>query len=100
MNAYYEYNGLRGNQRNISIPATHISDKIITAICAIIAFFTCTVAIRIEKTLLCAVSFFGFFGSIGAIESSAVNPFVGILLCAIFCGIEYLTLKSLFAKKK
>ena len=101
MNAYYEHNSIYNNKRSqISIPATHISDKIISAICMIVAFFTCTVAVRIEKTVLSAVCFFGFFGAIGSIESATLSPILGILLCAAFGYIEYLVLKSLFAKKK
>ena len=100
MNAYYEHNRIHNNRTQISIPATHISDKIISAICMIVAFFTCTAAIRIEKTVLSAVCFFGFFGAIGGIESAALSPILGILLCAAFTYVEYLVLKSLFAKKK
>lgn len=100
MNAYYEYNNHTSQRSQISIPATHISDKIISAICTIVAFFTSTAAIKIEKTVLCAISFFGFFGSIGAIETASVSPFIGIVLCASFGALEYMTLKSLFSKKK
>ena len=101
MNAYYEHNGLhRGQRTQISIPATHIGDKLINAICMIVALFTCATAIKIEKTVLSAVCFFGFFGSIGSIEASTVSPLLGILLCAVFGGVEYLILKNLFTKKK
>ena len=101
MNAYYEYDRIHSDRRaQINIPATHIGDRFISLLCAIVAFFTSSVAIKIEKTGFSAVCFIGFFGVIGSMESAAISPALGILLCFVFGSIEFFTLKSIFAKKK
>ena len=100
MNAYYQHNNIGKVRGNIgSLPEIHAGDRIIDFICAIVAFFTSAVAVKVEKVSLCAVCFVAFFGVIGGMESGSLNLFAGLLLSAALMFVEYLTMKSLAPKK-
>ncbi len=101
MNAYYEHNDISvRNSGTATFPTSHAGDKLISAICAIVALFTCSAAIKIEKTILSAICFVGFFGAVGSIENGTVSAFAGILICAAATLVEALIFKSLFSKKR
>ena len=102
MNAYYEK-----TNRTVAINDTkplnmnvNLGDKLIAMICAVVAIFTSTIAVRIEKTVLCTGGFVAFFGVIGGIESGSISMVIGIALCAVITLVEFFVFKSLFKKKK
>ena len=98
MNAYYQK-----TNRTIAVTDTRplnitIGDKLISFICAIISFFTCTAAVAIEKAVFSTVGFIAFFGIIGSMESGVISMLWGVLLCAAISLGEFLILKSLVKK--
>ena len=97
MNAYYQ----KPNRTIIVTDNNPIAagDKLISIICAIIAFFTCAVAVRIEKATLCTVGFVAFFGVIGSMDNGSIGMAGGALLCLAISFVEFLIFKSM-AKKK
>ena len=97
MNAYL-YNG-RINTRRNTLPVTHIGDNLINVLCAIVAFFTSAVAVKIEKAVLSTALFIAFFGVIGSMESGSIGLFVGALLNSAIILAEYFILRSLSVKK-
>ena len=96
MNAYYE-NKTYGN-RISNTAEIRVGDKLISAICALVAFFTCTAVVKIEKAVLCTVLFFSFFGLIGAMDNGSIGMLSGIVLCAATSFFEFLTIKSMVKK--
>ncbi len=97
MNAYYQ-------RPNRTIVVTdnnpiNVGDKLIAIICAIVAFFTSAVAVKIEKATLCTVGFVAFFGVIGSMETESIGMLGGALLCLAISFVEFLIFKSM-AKKK
>jgi len=99
MNAYSaNINNVRynSNTRTREIPERRFGDGLISLICSLVGLFTCSAAIKLEKTLLIFGLFLAFFGVIGGIESGALSMLGGILLCGIISFIEYTTLKSVF----
>lgn len=99
MNAYYERTNrtaVATGDRTINV---NVGDKLIAAICAIVAFFTTTVAIRIEKSVVCTAGFVAFFGVIGSIESGSLSMLLGVAICAAISIAEFFILKSMFKKK-
>lgn len=99
MNAYYQNPKITRATDIRPYPSVTVGDKLISCICMIVAALTCSVAIKVEKAVLCTVSFVGFFGVIGSMESGALGMLAGLFLCAIIGGIELLVFKSLFGKK-
>ena len=97
MNAYFDNSGIHTLNRPLHI--THTGDRLISVICAIVAFFTSAVAVKIEKTVLSAACFIAFFGVIGSMENESVGLVAGIILSAALIFVEYLILRSLSAKK-
>ena len=102
MNAYYE----RTN-KTVAINDTkplninvNVGDKLIAAICAIVAIFTSAIAVKIEKAVVCTGGFVAFFGIIGGIESGNISMIIGVALCAVISLAEFFVFKSLFKKKK
>ena len=102
MNAYYE----RTN-KTVAINDTkplninvNVGDKLIAAICAIVAIFTSAIAVKIEKAVVCTGGFVAFFGIIGGIESGNISMVIGVALCAVISLAEFFVFKSLFKKKK
>ena len=97
MNAYYQ----KPNRTIIVTDNNPIAagDRLIALICAIVAFFTSTVAIRIEKATLCTVGFVAFFGVIGSMDNGNVGMVGGAILCLAISFVEFLVFKSM-AKKK
>lgn len=101
MNAYFENTSYGRNiPRSRTAPARKYGDGFISFICAIIGLFTCTAAVKLEKTALSLVLFIAFFGIVGGIESGAISMLVGILVCGVISLLEYATLKSLFKPAK
>ena len=98
MNAYYENTGFRAHAGQKSLPQAQVGDRFISFICAVIAFFTCSVAVKIEKATLCTALFFAFFGVIGGMDSGSLSMFRGLVLCAAISLIEFGTFKSLVKK--
>lgn len=97
--AYMDNNIRINEERARKLPRIEISDGFISFICSLVALFTCSAAIAVEKVAVCVVCFVGFFGIIGGMESGALSAFVGLLLCALVTGVEALVLRS-FAKKR
>ena len=102
MNAYYE----RTN-KTVAINDTkplninvNVGDKLIAAICAVVAIFTSAIAVKIEKAVVCTGGFVAFFGIIGGIESGNISMVIGVALCAVISLAEFFVFKSLFKKKK
>ncbi len=99
MNAYFEnFNNAtyNSNVRTHNVSDRRFGDGLISFICALVGLFTCSAAVKLEKTLVVFSLFVAFFGVIGGIESGALSMFVGILLCGGISLVEYLTLKSVF----
>ena len=96
MNAYYE-NKTYGN-RMTRTAELQVGDKLISLICALVAFFTCTAVVKIEKTVLCTALFLSFFGIIGAMDNGSIGMLFGIILCAATSLFEFLTIRSLIKK--
>lgn len=99
MNAYYQNPKITRATDIHPYPSASAFDKLISFICMIVAVLTSNVAIKIEKAVLCTVSFVGFFGVIGSMESGALGTLTGLFLCLVFAGIELLIFKNLFGKK-
>ncbi len=98
MNAYYENRGFRAHAGQKSFPQAQIGDRSISFICAIVAIFTCSVAVKIEKAVLCTALFFAFFGVVGGMDSGSLSMFWGLVLCGTISLIELGTFKSLVKK--
>ncbi len=99
MNAYFEnFNSARYNDtaRASTLQDRRIGDGIISFICALVAMFTCSAAIKIEKTVAVFALFAGFFGVIGGIESGAISMIPGLFICGGISLFEFLLLKSVF----
>ena len=96
MNAYFT------DSKRISrhVPKINITHGFIEFICSIVAFFTCDTVVRIIKIGVCALSFVGFFGIIGGIESGSINMISGLLIGAALSVIEFVMLGSLMSKSK
>lgn len=99
MNAYYQNPKITRATDIRPYPSTSAFDKLISLICMIVAALTSSVAIKVEKAVLCTVCFVGFFGIIGSMESGAIGTLAGLFLCLVFAGVELLIFKSLFGKK-
>lgn len=99
MNAYYQR-----NNRTITVTNTRpyrgamAGDKLIAFICAIVAALTSTIAIRIEKALLCTAGFILSVGVIGGMESGSISLLFGILICSAVALVEFLIFKSIFKR--
>ena len=99
MNAYFDNTSYGRNiARGRRASTRSFGDGIISFICAVIGMLTCSVAVKIEKTVLSVAVLVAFFGVVGGIECGSLSWFAGILLCAILSFIEYATLKSIFKK--
>lgn len=102
MNAYYEKTNRSvaiDNAKPLDINV-NVGDRLIAAICAIVAVFTSAVAVKIEKAVLCTGGFVAFFGVIGSIESGNLSMVLGIVICAVISLLEFFVFKSMFKKKK
>ena len=99
MNAYYQNPKITRATNIRPYPSVTAFDKLISFICMIVSALTCSIAIKVEKAVVCTVGFVGFFGIIGSMESGAMGTLAGLLLCAAICGVELLVFKSLFGKK-
>lgn len=99
MNAYYQNPKITRATNIRPYPSATLGDRFISFICMIVAALTSSVAIKVEKAVLCTVCFVGFFGVIGSMESGAVGMLAGLFLCTIIGGVELLVFKSLFGKK-
>lgn len=100
MNAYYQ-------RTNRTVVVTdnkpldiNIGDKLISFICAVIAFFTSTVAVAIEKATLSVLGFVAFFGVVGSIELGSISMLAGVAICSVISIAEFFILKSLIKKGK
>ncbi len=98
MNAYYERTNRQAIADNHSIN-TSFGDGLISLICAIVAFFTSAVAVKVEKTILSTVCFVAFFGVIGSIDNGSMGLASGILLCSLFSLVEFFIFKSMVKSK-
>ena len=96
MNAYFENrtysNGIASTP---SITDIHVGDKLISIICAIIAFFTCSVMVKVEKLTVASALFFFFFGVVGGMDNGSIGTLFGLVLCLLITLVEFLTLKSM-----
>lgn len=100
MNAYYENKSFTSRINNTaSIREVNVGDKLISLICAVVAFLTRASVVKVTKAAICTALFFAFFGIIGAMDNGNVGLFVGILLCAAVTFFEFLMLRSTFAKR-
>lgn len=100
MNAYYQKNNKTTLVTDTTLfPEVSIGDKLISFICAMVALFTSSVAIKIEKAVLCTAGFFAIFGIVGSIESGSMGMLIGVLLCAVITLVEYLVFRSMVVKK-
>lgn len=96
MNAYYE-NKTYGNR----IPRTaeiRVGDRLISVICAIVAFLTCSAVVKVGKAAICTALFFSFFGVIGAMDNGSIGMLAGVVLCAATSLFEFLMIKSMVKK--
>lgn len=100
MNAYYE-NKTLGNRiaGSANIHSIRVGDRLISVICAIVSFLTCSAALKIEKTALCTALFFSFFGIIGSMDRGSIGLFAGLFLCAVIFIFEFLLLKNIVSKR-
>jgi hypothetical protein len=100
MNAYnYENIGNRSrtavsDQYSINIT---FGDRLISAICMIVAFFTSAVALKVEKAVMATVCFIAFFGIIGGMEITLADMsgldltiMIGMLLAGLGLSIRAL----------
>ena len=100
MNAYFDNQAYTNRPYSSpSITNVRVGDKLISVICAIIAFFTCSVMVKVEKATVATALFFAFFGVIGSIDNGSVGLLGGVLLCALISLIEFLTLKSMVDRR-
>ena len=95
MNAYYNDSQIKNGR---AIPRDNFGDKLLSLICNIVAIFTCSAAVQIEKVLTCAALFFLFFGVIGSMESGSTASGFGALVCLAISCVEYALLKSCVKK--
>ena len=101
MNAYYQNTDYtRTLPRSNVDTSLKIGDGLINFICAVITLLTCPVAIIMVKAVLCTVTFVGFFGVIGGIESGSISMLMGIVVCLALSLVECILLRSMVAKNK
>ena len=100
MNAYYQRTNRTVVVNNSKPLEINIGDKLISLICAIISFFTSTVAVAIEKTTISAVGIIAFIGIIGSMELGSISVLFGVAICALISIVEFFILKSLIKKGK
>ena len=101
MNAYYQNTNYTKTLHTASADTTRrIGDGLIDLICAIVTLLTCPVAIVMVKAVLCTVTFVGFFGVIGGIESGSISMLMGIVVCLALSLVEYLLLKSMVSPSR
>ncbi len=104
MNTYFEKSNSFNSNNGIfkeyfSTSAKHASmlrrrlDAFLYIIASLCAAFPLTKAVRILRAVGVAGSLVGFVGIIGAMESGAIGLGSGLLLGALFIGIEYLCLR-------
>ena len=96
MNAYYT-----GTRKTVVVTDNNpinVGDKLIAMICAIIAFFTSAVAVKIEKATLCTEGFIAFFGIIGGIENGSIGMLAGVFFCIVIALVETAVFKSMFKR--
>ncbi len=98
MNAYYQHEHI-SNTRQEELFSSTAGDRLIALICAVVAFFTNVITLRIMKALLCTVGFVGFFGVVGSMECESIGIFAGLLLCFAIAGGEFLLFKNMMKKK-
>ena len=97
MNAYYT-----GTRKTVVVTDNNpinVGDKLISMICAIIAFVTSAVAIKIEKATLCTAGFIAFFGIIGGMESESISMLAGVFFCIVIALVETAVFKSMLKGK-
>ncbi|MBQ8409624.1 MAG: hypothetical protein IJY39_12265 [Clostridia bacterium] len=100
MNAYYQRNNKTTLVTDTNLfPQVSIGNKLISLLCAIVAMLTSSVAVKIEKAVVCTVVFFAFFGIIGSMEAESIGMLGGLLLCGLCTLVEFLVFKSMFSKK-
>lgn len=99
MNAYYERNHRTAVADNHSFN-TNVGDRLISFICMIVAFFTSSVAVKVEKAVVCTFGFVAFFGVIGSMESGSLGMLGGILLCFAVSLVEFFIFKSMIKGKQ
>lgn len=100
MNAYYENESFAKRiNTTATLPEVNVGDKLISLICALVAFFTRASVVRVTKAAFCTALFFAFFGIIGAMDNGSIGMFFGVMLCVIITLFEYLALRSTFAKR-
>ena len=96
MNAYFDNRTYSDRLSSApSVSGARIGDRLISVICAIIAFFTCSVMVKVEKATVATALFFAFFGIVGSIDNGGIGLLGGVLLCALVTVIELITLKSM-----
>ena len=99
MNAYYNPERTSTSQRANGINSVTYGLGFINFLCAIVAFFTSTAAIKVEKICFSAICFVAFFGTVGSMESGNIGMLLGITICALATLLEFATLKSLVKRK-
>lgn len=100
MNAYLDNRTYHSNIKSApSITDVRVGDKLISAICAIVAFFTCALMVKIEKATVATALFFSFFGVIGSMDNGSISLFGGLVLCLLITLVEFLTLKSMIDRR-
>ena len=99
MNAYYERTNKTAVIGNVKPLDLSFIDRIISILCAIVAFFTSAVAVKVEKAVVSTAGFVAFFGIIGGIESGNVSMLFGVAICAVISIVEFFVLRSIFKKK-
>lgn len=100
MNAYYQGTNRTIIANNSKALDINVGDKLISFICAVISFFTSTVAVAIEKATLSAVGIIAFIGIIGSMELGSISVLFGVAICALISIVEFFILKSLIKKGK
>lgn len=101
MNAYYQKNNKTTLVTDGNLfPEVNFGDRLISVLCAIVAFFSSVAVVRIAKATFGTVLFLAFFGIVGGMESGNVGTFAGLLLCAAVSFVEFLTLKSMIRRRK
>ena len=101
MNAYFDNTSYGRNiVRDRVAPRHTYGDGLISFICAIVGMLTCSVAVKIEKSILSVVLLIAFVGVVGGVDSGSLSMLGGLALGGIISLIEYATLKSIFTRAK
>ena len=91
MNAYYH---------DSDIKKTNIEDRAASAACSLISLLTSKTFVTVVKLIIIALSMVGFVATLGKIDNGSIGFFMGVVVCAVFAGLDIITIGSMVEQRK